>query len=54
MINELLALGPVVVNIGLESFAEALQEQQVPVIHVRWRPPPALAPEVARVLEALQ
>jgi hypothetical protein len=29
-----------VINIGLESFAESLQDQNVEVVHVDWRPPP--------------
>ena len=27
------------INVGLESFAENLQAQGAPVIHVDWRPP---------------
>lgn len=28
-----------VINVGLESFAEDLRAEGVPVVHVDWRPP---------------
>jgi hypothetical protein len=37
-----------VINIGLTSFAESLQEQNVPVTDVDWQPPPADVPRLVR------
>lgn len=37
-INELFKTDLKVVNIGLESFYNDLKKQEVPVIHVKWRP----------------
>ena len=53
MIRSLLATGPVAVNVGVETFAASLAEQDVPVVHVEWRPPPELSPRVAALLDAL-
>lgn len=52
-IAELLASGPKVVNVGLESFARELSEQGVPVRHVDWQPPAGGKPELARLLSKL-
>jgi FdrA protein len=38
---------PRVINVGLEVFADELQAQAVPVVHVDWRPPPVDAQVVA-------
>ncbi|WP_066624699.1 DUF1116 domain-containing protein [Clostridium magnum] len=38
-INELFGKDIKVINLGLESFCKDLKEQQVPCIHVNWRPP---------------
>ncbi|MDR7545402.1 MAG: acyl-CoA synthetase FdrA [Armatimonadota bacterium] len=38
-ITALLRRRPVVINVGLELFAESLQAQGVPVVSVDWRPP---------------
>ena len=27
------------INVGLEHFNDSLAEQEVPVVHVEWRPP---------------
>ena len=35
-----------VVNVGLESFAESLHDQDIPVIDVDWQPPPAGVPRL--------
>lgn len=40
-----------VINLGLSQFAETLQELEIPVINVDWRPP---ADGDQRVLEALE
>jgi FdrA protein len=39
MIETLLKSGPIVVNFGMESFYDDLKVQDVPVVHVDWRPP---------------
>ncbi len=38
-INKLFNSNLHVVNMGLESFAKDLKNQNVPVIHMNWRPP---------------
>lgn len=38
-IAAMLTNGPVVVSLGLKSFTEELQRQQVKVVHVDWKPP---------------
>ena len=42
-----------VINIGVEDFAEHLQVQDVPVVHVSWTPPAGGDPEMAAILEKL-
>ena len=42
-----------VINIGVEDFAENLQAQAVPVIHVSWTPPAGGDPEMSAILEKL-
>ncbi len=37
-INELFDSKLTVINMGLESFYEELKSQDVPVIHMNWRP----------------
>jgi hypothetical protein len=50
----LLADGPRVINVGLESFAADLEARGVPVVHVGWRPPAGSDAASARRLAALQ
>ena len=38
-IEELLHQPMVVINLGLESFAENMKEQGADVVHLDWRPP---------------
>ena len=38
-VSDLLDVPLKVINLGLPSFAQALREQEVPVLHVDWRPP---------------
>lgn len=38
-INKLFNSNLQVVNMGLESFSKDLKNQNVPVIHMNWRPP---------------
>lgn len=37
-INKLFNSNLQVINMGLESFSKELKEQEVPVIHMNWRP----------------
>ena len=53
MIADLLTRGPVVVNIGVQLFADSLERQHVDVVHVDWTPPPALDPAIEALLEEL-
>ncbi|MCH7606316.1 MAG: fdrA domain protein [Chloroflexi bacterium] len=43
-----------VVNVGLELFAETLEELGVPVVQVDWRPPAAGDQRLADLLSRLQ
>lgn len=43
-----------VVNLGLEIFADELKDQNVPVTHVRWRPPAGGKPHLLEILEKLE
>ena len=40
-----------VINIGVEDFAEHIQAQDVPVVHVSWTPPAGGDPEMSAILE---
>lgn len=42
-----------VVNVGLELFAEQVEAQGVPVVHVEWRPPAGGA-DIAALLAQLE
>lgn len=39
MLKNLLKQGPKVINIGLQSFHDALKHQETRTVHVDWRPP---------------
>ena len=52
-ISRLLDSGPVVVNIGVEDFAETLQAQGVQVLHMDWAPPAGGDPELMAILDKL-
>ncbi len=43
-----------VINIGLESFAEDLQDAGVPVVQVEWRPPSGGDARLLAILALLQ
>jgi hypothetical protein len=43
----------VVVNIGLELFADSFESQEVKTIRVDWRPPAGGDKELSKLLEAL-
>ncbi|MBN1314613.1 MAG: hypothetical protein JXA42_04070 [Anaerolineales bacterium] len=42
-----------VINVGIELFAESLQEQGVEVVHVTWEPPAKGDPELMNILSEL-
>lgn len=50
---QLLTQTPVIINIGLEGFANELDSQQVSVVHLDWRPPAGGDPELADLLSRL-
>ena len=52
-VAELLSAPLAVINIGVEDFAEHLQVQDVPVVHVSWTPPAGGDPEMSAILEKL-
>ncbi len=52
-LDTLLQDGPTVINLGLQEFAEALQDQGAGVIHVDWRPPAGGDEELAELLGKL-
>ena len=43
----------VVINVGLQKFAESLADQAVEVAQVNWKPPAELEPELERILDEL-
>lgn len=43
----------VIVNIGLELFADTLKAQEQAVTHVQWEPPAQGDPELLEMLDAL-
>lgn len=50
---QLLTQTPVVINVGLEAFADDLESQQVAVIQLDWRPPAGGDAELADLLSRL-
>ena len=52
-IDELLHEPIVVINLGLEKFAESLEEQQVEVVQVDWVPPAGGDKEMVELLDHL-
>ncbi len=51
--TRLLADGPKVINVGLDSFATELASQDRAVVHVDWVPPAGGDPRIARLLAKL-
>ncbi|WP_238365721.1 hypothetical protein [Mesobacterium pallidum] len=51
--NPLLTEAPVVINLGLDLFAEALAQQSVPCVQVRWTPPPPTDDDLLTLLDDL-
>jgi len=52
-IMQLLERKPVVINVGLEGFADELDSQDVTVVHLDWRPPAGGDAELADLLSRL-
>ena len=50
---DLLEKPPVIINVGLEGFADELSARGVPVIHLDWRPPAGGDAELADLLSRL-
>lgn len=53
-VNELLSMGPKVINLGLEDFAENLKRKDIAVIHVRWQPPAMGNADLLSLLDKLK
>jgi len=51
--EELLRDGPAVANVGVRECAEAVAEQQAPVVQVEWTPPRELDADLADLLKDL-
>jgi len=52
--NALLTAPPLVINIGLELFADNLASQGAQVVHVRWSPPAGGNSQLANILAKLR
>jgi len=52
-IRSLMEEGPIAINLGLQGFAKALQDQSRPVIQVDWSPPPPQDEEMQDILDEL-
>jgi hypothetical protein len=50
---DLLRDGPVIVNVGVRAFAEALADQGATVLQVEWTPTRTLDLELSRLLDRL-
>jgi hypothetical protein len=53
-VGRLLGTPPAVVNVGLELFAESLQQQGVPVAAVDWQPPAGGKKHLLDLLDKLE
>jgi hypothetical protein len=52
-IKQLLNEPIVAINIGVKSFAENLEKQNVEVVHVNWRPPAGGDQQMMDILDSL-
>ncbi len=52
-IDRLLATPIVVINLGVEDFAENLEVQGAQVLHVIWTPPAGGDPEIIAILDKI-
>lgn len=50
-IDALLSSGPRVINVGVQEFAESIEAQGAPVIHMAWRPPTGISDELRDILD---
>jgi hypothetical protein len=53
VLGDLLEQGPIAINLGLQDFAKALQDQGGDVIHVDWSPRPEIEEELKGILDEL-
>lgn len=53
VLKDLLEQGPIAINLGLQEFAKALQDQGTEVIHVDWTPRPEIEEELKGILDEL-
>ncbi len=51
--DDLLEHGPIAINVGIQNFAESLQEQGAEVIQVDWSPPADGDSEMIDLLDKL-
>ena len=52
-VEDLLRNGPIVVNIGVQGFAESVVKQGAPVVHVNWSPPAGGDQDMINLLDKL-
>ena len=52
-VDELLQMPIIAINLGLQKFAESLEEQQVEVVQVDWVPPAGGDQEMIDLLDQL-
>lgn len=52
-LDDLLARGPVAVNVGVRDFAESLRSQGASVVEVEWAPPAEADEELLRLLDQI-
>ena len=52
-LRNLMEDGPIAINVGLVEFTKALQDQNIPVIHVDWSPPAPVDEEMQDILDQL-
>ena len=52
-IDQLLSSPIQVINIGVEDFAENLEDQGADVVHVSWTPPAGGDPEIIAILDQI-
>ncbi len=52
-VDQLLQIGPVAINIGIQDFAQSLRAQGAEVIHVDWTPPAGGDRELIDLLDQL-
>lgn len=52
-VSQLLNMPLIVINIGVDKFAKNLEDQNVEVLHVDWRPPAGGDQEMIDLLDSL-